>query len=276
MSDTDDPLDQRVLDRMVDGELTDEEQQAVLRRLEETSDCAGWRRLALAFVEDQFFRRSLQSHALQRETHVRLPEPAMAVSATTGRSTEVLAPAPQTPSPGSRSAQLRRSLAVVSLVPLLFVSFWLGRLSLVSWSDDVTNPDGAPTIAQEGSQDSASESPSSSDRNDWQTTAGAGTRDDSIAESSDTPPTTVRVVYGDDWRTKPQIVDVPLSTDVDLEALLNDSRPLFSRELRESLERTGQRLEESRDLWSVDLPDGRQAVIPVRQVRVNNVSTIFP
>ncbi|MHC4880270.1 MAG: hypothetical protein ACYTGL_27790 [Planctomycetota bacterium] len=276
MSDTDDPLDQRLLDRMVDGELTDEEQQAVLRRLEDTSDCAGWRRLALAFVEDQFFRRSLQSHAVQHESHVPLPEPAKAGSAATGRSTEVLAPALQTPSPGSRSAQVRRSLTVVSLVPLLLASFWLGRLSIFSWSDDVTNSDGAPTIAQDGSQDSVSESPASSDRNDWPTTAGTGTGDDYIAESSAAPPTTVRVVYGDDWRTKPQIVDVPLSTDVDLEALLNDSRPLFSQELRESLERTGQRLEESRDLWSVDLPDGRQAVIPVRQVRVNNVSTIFP
>lgn len=276
MSDFDSPLDQRILDRMVDGELTDEEQQAVLQQLESTADCAGWRRLALAFVEDQVCRRTLQHHAFQYKNFQPPLEPVKAGSAATGRSTEVLGPALQTPSPGSRSAQLRRSLTVVSLVPLLLASFWLGRLSIFSWSDDVTNSGGAPTIAQEGSQDSVSESPANSERNDWQTTAGAGTRDDDIAESSAAPPTTVRVVYGDDWRTKPQVVDVPLSTDVDLETLLNDSRPLFSRELRESLERTGQRLEESRDLWSVDLPDGRQAVIPVRQVRVNNVSTIFP
>jgi hypothetical protein len=57
-------FDQRMLDRLVDGELTREEYAALLRSLEQAPD--GWRRCATAFLEAQAWQRELG--VLQRET----------------------------------------------------------------------------------------------------------------------------------------------------------------------------------------------------------------
>jgi hypothetical protein len=50
------PLDQRVLDRLVDGELTATQRRDLLLRLEAEPD--GWRRCALAFLEAQCWREA--------------------------------------------------------------------------------------------------------------------------------------------------------------------------------------------------------------------------
>jgi hypothetical protein len=51
------PMDDRLLDRLVDGELSAEEYAAVLRSLGDAPD--GWRRCALAFLEAQAWQREL-------------------------------------------------------------------------------------------------------------------------------------------------------------------------------------------------------------------------
>lgn len=51
------PLDDRLLDRLVDGELSSDEYAAVLRSLGDAPD--GWRRCALAFLEAQAWQREL-------------------------------------------------------------------------------------------------------------------------------------------------------------------------------------------------------------------------
>ncbi len=53
------PLDEQVLDRLVDGELSESEQQEVLRQLEAHPE--NWRRLALAFLEALMWKRELPS-----------------------------------------------------------------------------------------------------------------------------------------------------------------------------------------------------------------------
>ena len=54
-----DVRDPRVLDRLVDGELTDEQEREILLQLER--DPSGWRRCALAFLEAQAFRQEFGS-----------------------------------------------------------------------------------------------------------------------------------------------------------------------------------------------------------------------
>lgn len=54
--------DNRLLDRMVDGELTEHEQRELLVRL----DNSGWRKLALAYVESQTWRGAFASLAKDR------------------------------------------------------------------------------------------------------------------------------------------------------------------------------------------------------------------
>ncbi len=56
-----DAIDSASLDRLVDGDLTDTERRELLLRLE--SDPDGWRRCALAFLEDQAWRDALATVA---------------------------------------------------------------------------------------------------------------------------------------------------------------------------------------------------------------------
>ena len=58
-------LDQRLLDRLVDGEIANEERRELLRRLESEPD--GWRRCALAFLEAQAWWDSLADVAASPE-----------------------------------------------------------------------------------------------------------------------------------------------------------------------------------------------------------------
>jgi hypothetical protein len=55
------PEDSLLLDRLVDGELSDHERRDLLLRLERTPD--GWRRCALAFLEGQEWRGGAKAHA---------------------------------------------------------------------------------------------------------------------------------------------------------------------------------------------------------------------
>jgi anti-sigma factor RsiW len=55
------PVDDRRIDRLVDGELPDEERRALLLRLENEPD--GWRRCAIAFLEAQSWRDAAGSLA---------------------------------------------------------------------------------------------------------------------------------------------------------------------------------------------------------------------
>lgn len=55
------PEDSQLLDRLVDGELTDAERRELLLHLERTPD--GWRRCALAFLENQAWRGEAKSWA---------------------------------------------------------------------------------------------------------------------------------------------------------------------------------------------------------------------
>jgi len=56
-----DPVDDRLIDCLVDGEVPDAERRALLLRLD--SEPEGWRRCALAFLEAQSWREALNSLA---------------------------------------------------------------------------------------------------------------------------------------------------------------------------------------------------------------------
>jgi hypothetical protein len=59
------PVDDRLIDRLVDGELPEIERRDVLRRLD--MDPNGWRRCALAFLEGQSWREALAPHLDQAQ-----------------------------------------------------------------------------------------------------------------------------------------------------------------------------------------------------------------
>jgi anti-sigma factor RsiW len=67
------PLDDRLIDRLVDGALSESERRAVLSRLE--GEPEAWRRCALAFLEAQAWREALGPVAAQVAPQRRLPAP---------------------------------------------------------------------------------------------------------------------------------------------------------------------------------------------------------
>jgi hypothetical protein len=62
----------RLIDRLVDGELADADRRALLLRLDTEPD--GWRRCALAFLESQSWRAALGRHGSESDTES--PQPA--------------------------------------------------------------------------------------------------------------------------------------------------------------------------------------------------------
>jgi hypothetical protein len=70
-------------------------------------------------------------------------------------------------------------------------------------------------------------------------------------------------------------VSIPIHTDGNPNSLLQSSGPALSRELQEFLHEHGHEFVEQRDLISVQLPDGRHAVIPVREVQLTHMMNRF-
>jgi len=99
--------DDRLLDRMVDGELQEHEQRRLLARL----DSDGWRKLALAYVESQTWRSEFASFAQER-----------------------VAPTQHNPIPTSRTRLLSFSLAALVIGFLLAVGLGY-RYDLVPQQD---------------------------------------------------------------------------------------------------------------------------------------------
>src|SRR5207248_9374700 len=98
------PGEERLLDRLVDGELSDAEQRALLQRFE--NEPANWRRCALAFLEAQTWREAFS--------------PLVASAPTTVRPTLL-------PDRPRRSLELRRRMArLTGLAAGLAVAFALG------------------------------------------------------------------------------------------------------------------------------------------------------
>jgi hypothetical protein len=107
------PMDDRWIDRLVDGALSDAERRAVLARLDVEPDA--WRRCALAFLEAQCWREAL-GLMVTRETAARPM------------------PAPERP----RLAVVQRLRALAAIAAGLLAAFALG------WSLRGIPPAGAP------------------------------------------------------------------------------------------------------------------------------------
>jgi hypothetical protein len=91
------PLDDRLLDRLVDGEVPDVDRRGLLLRLE--SEPEGWRRCALAFLEAQSWHEALKPLAgaagarptILRDRQGRKPRPSYRIAALTTLAASVVA-----------------------------------------------------------------------------------------------------------------------------------------------------------------------------------------
>jgi anti-sigma factor RsiW len=120
------PVDDGLLDRLVDGELPDEERRTLLLRLE--AEREGWRRCALAFLEAQSWREALSPLASTAATRL------------------VVLPDRQVRKP--RSWQPVVSLTgLAASVAAAFAVGWVLHLQLTQPTQDASIADGTKSVA---------------------------------------------------------------------------------------------------------------------------------
>lgn len=243
-------VSQATLDRMVDGELTDSEQRSLLRSLDETDD--GWRQLALSYVEARTWGTELRSLTAPSD------------DATSGIARGEVKVASRT----SGDTRAPGWLTVVLTASVMLVAGLLAGMEFGSGSS-VDSVAGGPT-----GETVAEESPSRA-KNELEPATGRHANGFPIAPEDLNPETEFLEFVLNDAPGRAQSVSVPIHADGNPESLLETSEPALSRGLQDFLLEHGHEFVEHRDLISVQLPDGREAVIPVRQVQLRHVLNRF-
>ena len=258
-------FDRAELDRMVDGELSEIQQQFLLKRLGDSP--TGWKTLALAYVESAAFRTHFATRSAETsrgkvaslsDLDVRNARTACGVIDGAGSDCR----------PGSRRASTATSaLASVAVLAVFGLGVWLGRTQ-VEW------PERPSHIAE----DTGSSSPGKLDatvHDDPTASAEASAMDDDLPV-----PETVQVVFSDGQSDVLRVMDVPIvgakEASQQLNDFLNRKGSAIPVGLRTALEDSGHQIHESRKFWPAQLPDGRAVVIPVSQVHVANNPLLSP
>jgi hypothetical protein len=244
MNDHSEDFDQALLDKLVDGELTPAERRDVLSSLDDQPH--NWRRLAMAFLEAQVWQRELSDVVAMTST-VRTAE-------SNGRADGRPEPTTRVPSrpvmrpPVTRPG--RRWPAFTGLAASFCVVFGLG-FACANLRSGTGAPTMAPLLVPNGS------------------TAGvtdlAGSNAESDSES-------IRLLLEGDSPDSYQAVDLPIVEASDAESLLlAEQAPFVPEQVRRRLERMGHEVQEVRRLIPLQLPDGREGVVPVNDVQVRFV-----
>ena len=200
----------RQIERLIDGELNQDEQQHLLETLDR--DPNTWRSVALGFVESQLIQSELI--ALRPEP---MPEPATA--------------------PANSTAPPRRNTLsrVMTIVAAAAAAFSIGIVARHWW------PEPAPP-----DPNSLVGSPRTPVRN--------------------TPAVQLKPVprSNDSLRT----VRIPILPADHNVARMVDGQPTLTPELAADLQRSGHMVSEERRYYRVTLDDGREVMIPVREIQV--------
>lgn len=234
---------QRLLDRLVDGELLDEEQRQLLAALDE--EPGGWRRCALAFVEAGAWRAALGE----------LAGPNAAMS---------LPIAVQRPSPVHRSSPAGwtylAALAASVLVAFACGRYWAPAAAgpvAMAQSAPATQIVAAPAEPAPPAPAEAAAAPAYSDA-DWETVQL------NIEDAAAGEPDTVEVPCLDVSR-----LGAAAWRAAGLEAdWLADQASALPAAWLQTLRETGYTVETQRELRALDMSDGRRVVVPVEEVEL--------
>ncbi len=133
MNDSFENIDDRLLDRLVDGELSPQEYREVLSQLDQMPN--GWRRCAHAFLESQALGQSLP----------------LVMQTTESRPQTELAPTAEKSSP-SGTASFRRMETLAAMAASVAIAFGLGMYISGDNSPTVDGPGSGPRIADNNPQ----------------------------------------------------------------------------------------------------------------------------
>jgi hypothetical protein len=237
----------RVLDRLVDGELGQHERRQLLASLDD--EPGAWRQCALAFLESQNWRLQLSRFA---------SEPLVAQVTASPRDVSV-----KTIS-SSRHMNFSSLGTILAIAASLLVAFGIGTRfpsfankdggsnSIVAkQSESVDEPLVATPDEESPAQSAASDSPPE------------------LVDTATAPPQTLTLQpIGDDGG---EPIELPLiESDAD-GAIAASARPsALSGSLISQFEKDGFVVDRQQRLWPVDLPDGRRVLVPVEEVDIRS------
>jgi hypothetical protein len=238
-------LDDRIFDRLVDGDLSPDEYHQVLQALPHHP--RGWQRCAEAFLEAQAWRQELG----QVRRSPAAPE------------AEKLIPVPKSAAKSVAADWLKMLVVAAASFLFAFVAAqWYWRLSTPIRTD---YPGGAIAI------DTATNRP---DVDVAQHSAQGSLEEvDSTAEAlRHVPLTSVQLSVNRPGQADPQVMNVPVYDPAAASELLSNSEPALPEDLLNSLAAEGHAVDLQRKLVPVSLGDGRQMMLPVEGYRIMPVS----
>ncbi|GAB6165126.1 hypothetical protein JCM19992_11260 [Thermostilla marina] len=243
-------LDEELFDRLVDGELSEEERSELLTRLD--AEPALWRRCALAFLEAQTWREAIGE--MVDDLTNRAPTP---VLETTSPAIDHEAPSV---SPRRRPFRDSRIAKLTAMAAGFAIAFLVGVWGHTWWLTHRGNT--ALDFAQETSVPPRNGVPASA--------APAAPQVASIPTYSPYQWEWVTVPVSDQSSNKVETLSIPViprespSEDVWCGILPTPLPP----EIADILLQQGHEIRQHRELVPVSLPDGRQAVMPIDEYEV--------
>lgn len=234
-------FDGALLDRLVDGELREEEYRKVLRDLESQPD--GWRRCALAFLEAQAWGREFRS--LRNESQVKDVKPAE-------------------PSQQRRGSWFYLGAMAVACAASFMLAFGVA-MRLQDSASDLASP-----------HDLAAESADSIDTSDGSIQFASESKSATPSEAGNSPqhlPLGRYQLVLDGGAGTPQAVEMPVFAADDPRAnLLLDEYASKPHEIIRALERSGHDVQSRRNWIPVRGSSGTPLYVPVDELQVTPVS----
>jgi hypothetical protein len=228
------------LDLLVDGELSEEDRRQLLTSLE--NEPGGWRRCALAFLESQCWKQSLDKLPVQPAP------PAAPVLPVAVPPTPSVIAASVTPS--RAHAWPGRSMTALAMAASFLLALWLGTLVRDAAQPSRGLP-GDNQFAQQpqGPRSFAGLGPSAA--GPWQMVNVSAPSAGAQSNRSFSVPAVERDNIDDQW--------------------LGSLPPAIPEEVLKALSRTGHQVQQRRQLVPVPLQDGRRLIMPVDEVDVNYI-----
>jgi hypothetical protein len=226
----------RWIDRLVDGELGQQEQRQLLVVLE--AEPEGWRRCALAFVEAQSWGHELRMMSCQ-------PDPtASDRHASSNRSTT------------KSTIGIRQAPHWFLIAACLLLAFALGFGTRDLWRGQ--------------NQEQAANHPSKPIANEQLVANAALNGNRANEQVNPTLWQALKVTIPSADGQEEQTLEVPLveGNEQKLQSLLADQSPVLPAVTRQMLETSGNEVSEHRTYYPVKLDDGRHAVLPMDYVEV--------
>jgi hypothetical protein len=234
------PLDHEMLDRLVDGELSEGERRELLARLDRVA--GGWRACAISFLEAQCLE----------EAFGEMPGPSAAGLE------PVVPPETAAQRSGLWPKRIQTALAMAaSFLVTLGIGWWAGGLRFESGTGalDVRPSDGLAMDAIRAPGKSA-------------------LRPNAAANSSETPNRSPTMVVALPSGVAGQEIRVPVvEGDEHDHSLMFPDTAAFPARFRDALERAGYQVRQSRELLPIPVQGGRHAIVPVDQLDVHYVGS---